>query len=124
MSGGSYNYAYMGIEQTACEVRIRAEGNPLRLAFAAHLDLVAKALHDLEWVDSSDYAHGDEVVAIRECLGGDGPVLAEIERQVAALAATVAEIRNRARPVRDLCMTCGVAPQCAEGPYCHRCWPE
>jgi len=47
---------------------------PERKAFAKHLQLVAKALHDIEWVDSGDYGLGDENDAIRACLGG-GAVL-------------------------------------------------
>jgi hypothetical protein len=39
-----------------------------RRAFAAHLKLVAKALHDVEWVDSGDYGPGHESAAIRACL--------------------------------------------------------
>jgi hypothetical protein len=35
-----------------------------RKAFGKHLILVAKALHDIEWVDSCDYGEGDEVKAI------------------------------------------------------------
>lgn len=39
-----------------------------RKIFYEHLQLVAKALHDIEWVDSSDCAPGDENAAIDECL--------------------------------------------------------
>lgn len=41
---------------------------PERRAFKEHLALVAKALHDIEWVDSGDYGPGDENKAIRACL--------------------------------------------------------
>jgi len=64
MSGGSLNYAYSRVEDTANEVAMRAETN-LHKAFAVHLRKVAKALHDLEWVLSSDYARGDEIESIR-----------------------------------------------------------
>jgi len=30
---------------------------------------VAKAMHDIEWVDSSDFCEGDEIKAINEALG-------------------------------------------------------
>lgn len=53
---------------------------PERRAFLAHLQLVAAALHDIEWVDSGDCGPGDENAAIRACIG-DGPALdAAIER--------------------------------------------
>ena len=53
---------------------------PERRAFLAHLQLVAAALHDIEWVDSGDCGPGDENAAIRACVG-DGRVLdAAIER--------------------------------------------
>lgn len=66
MSGGSMQYLYRRLLDEvdfACDT-------PERKAFAAHLELVAKALHDIEWVDSGDYGPGDENAAIRACLGG------------------------------------------------------
>ena len=35
--------------------------------FIGLLRIVAKAAHDIEWVDSGDYGPGDEVAAIRAC---------------------------------------------------------
>lgn len=70
MSGGSYGYAYGKIEDLANEIR---PTSPLRKAFKTHLRKVAKACHDIEWVDSGDYGPGDEDEAIRACLGKDGP---------------------------------------------------
>ena len=64
MSGGSLNYAYSQVESIAYDVLRRADSN-LHRAFGKHLLKVAQALHDLEWVLSSDYAIGDEVDAIR-----------------------------------------------------------
>ena len=64
MSGGSLNYAYSQVENAAYELMRRGETN-LHKAFAVHLMKCAKALHDVEWVLSSDYSHGDEVEAIR-----------------------------------------------------------
>ncbi len=66
MSGGSYNYAYSHIENLAVEIQPK---NALRKAFIKHLMKVAKAAHDIEWVDSSDKSEGDEDVAIRAVLG-------------------------------------------------------
>ena len=64
MSGGSMNYLYSKIEYGASF----EQSTPLRRAFKSHLLKVAKALHDIEWVDSCDYAKGDEDEAIRACL--------------------------------------------------------
>ena len=72
MSGGSMNYIYSKLEY---EATFR-EDTPERKAFAKHLKLVAKALHDIEWVDSSDYGPGDENAAIMACLS-DAAVLQE-----------------------------------------------
>ena len=72
MSGGSYDYAYGKIEDLASDIR---PTSPLRKAFKTHLRKVAKACHDIEWVDSSDCGPGDEDEAIRACLGKDGPAL-------------------------------------------------
>lgn len=78
MSGGSYNYAYGNVENFAHEMR--ATDNPLRRAFRTHLLLVAKAMHDIEWVDSHDKSPGDENEAIRAVLGAgaDAAQMAEI----------------------------------------------
>ena len=65
MSGGSYDYICYRVYDAADAI---LDNTPLRKAFVAHLRLVAKALHDLEWVDSADYARGDEEESIRECL--------------------------------------------------------
>ena len=63
MSGGSMGYLYSKLEYAEFD-----EDTPHRKAFAAHLKLVAKALHDIEWVDSCDYGPGDENAAIEACL--------------------------------------------------------
>ena len=68
MSGGSMNYLYSRIEMDATF----EQNTPLRRAFAKHLELVCKALHDIEWVDSADYGPGDENAAIRACLQHGG----------------------------------------------------
>ena len=70
MSGGSLDYVYSSVESVAREIETRAE-TTLQKAFAKHLDLVAKALHDLEWVYSSDYGPGDEEEAIKKCLSNE-----------------------------------------------------
>jgi len=88
MSGGSMNYLYSKIEYEATFQR----NTPERKAFAKHLVKVAKALHDIEWVDSADYGPGDDTEAIRACLG-DGPILeAAIEQAKEAAEVLKAEI--------------------------------
>ena len=63
--GGSMDYLYRKVMDAEFD-----EDTPERKAFAAHLKLVAKALHDIEWVDSCDYGPGDENESIRACLAG------------------------------------------------------
>ena len=62
MSGGSMGYLYLKIEEIAFD--LGRSSDLRRRAFATHLDKVAKALHDIEWVDSGDKGPGDDVEAI------------------------------------------------------------
>lgn len=90
MSGGSMNYLYSKLGYDANF----STNTPERRAFAAHLVKVAKALHDIEWVDSNDYGPGDENEAIRACLG-DAPVLeAAIEQAHEAAKVLLAELER------------------------------
>lgn len=66
MSGGSYDYACFKIDNMVDELR-HTESNPRRAAFKKLLGLVAKAMHDIEWVDSCDYGKGDDHAAIDAC---------------------------------------------------------
>lgn len=87
MSGGSMDYLYLKIQDASFR-----EHTPERRAFAKHLQLVAEALHDIEWVDSCDYGQGDESAAIRKCLA-PGAILeaaiADAEKARQALAAEI-----------------------------------
>lgn len=76
MSGGSMNYLYSKLENDA-EFR---HTTPERKAFAKHLEKVAKALHDIEWVDSGDYGHGEDSEAIRACLSSGAVLEVAIEK--------------------------------------------
>lgn len=67
MSGGSYNYAFRGVEEMAESLESQ-RSTPERLAFAALLRRVARAMHDIEWVDSCDMGDGKEVAAIMACI--------------------------------------------------------
>lgn len=66
MSGGAYDYGYQRIEEMADSMGQGA--TPLRKRFIDHLRKVARAMHDVEWVDSGDWGEGDENDAIRACL--------------------------------------------------------
>ena len=93
MSGGSMNYLYAKL-QYDCSFNTNT---PERRAFKKHLELISKALHDIEWVDSGDYGPGDENAAIRACIG-DGKILeGAVEAAQEAMKALQAEI-GRAKP--------------------------
>jgi hypothetical protein len=70
VSGGSYDYVYIRLQDLAAD--IQANDDPLRIAFKAHLEKVANAMHDIEWVDSGDRCPGAEHDAIRAVLADDG----------------------------------------------------
>lgn len=53
MSGGAYEYASYKLETLAESIRDQ-HTDPLRRAFADHIRLIAKAMHDIEWADSGD----------------------------------------------------------------------
>lgn len=87
MSGGSWDYCYQNVNEVAD--RLCISPNPLRRAFGRHVALVAKALHDIEWVDSCDYSEGDEVDAIYAVLGER-----VVERELQEVRADVARLRD------------------------------
>jgi hypothetical protein len=83
MSGGSLDYACYKVEEIAGQVASRAE-TPLHRAFAEHLQLVAGALHDLEWVWSCDYGPGREVEAISAVVSRADVLAAATQRAIKA----------------------------------------
>lgn len=87
MSGGSMGYLYSKVEYADF-----LANTPERIAFAKHLALVAKALHDIEWVDSGDYGPGDDSESIRACLGDGAVLIAAIGEAKKVLASLKAEI--------------------------------
>jgi hypothetical protein len=88
MSGGSMNYLYSKIEY-----ELKFDRNtPERKAFWKHMQLVTKALHDIEWVDSGDYGPGDEIAAIKACLSSTAPLESAAEDAREALAALQLEL--------------------------------
>jgi hypothetical protein len=64
MSGGSYDYIFAAIEDIDV---LKWSSNPKRKRFQKLLKLVAKAMHDIEWVDSGDYTPGEENASIDAC---------------------------------------------------------
>ena len=83
MSGGSMDYLYSKLEYATFKL-----DTPERRAFWAHTQLVSKALHDIEWVDSGDSSPGDENAAIMACITKSDVLTAAIEtarEQVAEL---------------------------------------
>ena len=82
------NYLYIRLENDA-DFR---PTTPERKAFSALLKKVAKALHDIEWVDSGDYGPGDDSEAIRACLGQGMALEAAIENAHEALKDLRAEL--------------------------------
>lgn len=87
MSGGSMDYLYCKVQQASF-----SKDTPERIAFAKHLQLVADALHAIEWVDSGDFGDGDESEPIRKCLGKTGCLEAAIEEAKKAMGSLQDEI--------------------------------
>lgn len=64
MSGGSMDYLYSRVQDAEFE-----ENTPERKAFRKHLNLVAKALREIEWADSCDTSPGQyDTPAIMACI--------------------------------------------------------
>lgn len=100
MSGGSWNYLHQDIEDAARRLVHGAHSSCVeeRVALGRLLEKVARAMHDIEWVDSCDYGKGDEREAILACVGSldaaaeaaADRLAAEIDRAQAILK-TIAE---------------------------------
>ena len=77
MSGGAYDYVNWKIQEFAENLSKTVE-NPRRDAFKQLLILVSEAAHEIEWVDSGDYAPGDEnkaIDAVFAFLGNDPEII-------------------------------------------------
>lgn len=68
MSGGSWDYVYRHFDEIADRLE-SASTSAIRRALGKRVRFLAKAMHDIEWVDSSDYAQGDDRDAIIDALG-------------------------------------------------------
>ena len=67
MSGGSWDYLYLRVEDAA--ERMALDDKPMRKEFAVHLVLVAKALKAVELCDSFDCSPPQDSDAIKRALG-------------------------------------------------------
>lgn len=85
MSGGSYEYFHYRIEEVAKEIAMRHSRSAPHRAFAALLMKVAKAMHDVEWVDSGDMGPGDDLEAIQACLSNTDELQAAVEQAKEAM---------------------------------------
>lgn len=63
MSGGMLDYSYEKVNEISDMIKEKSD-KEIHRTFADHLDDVADALHDIEWVLSADYGEGDEVESI------------------------------------------------------------
>lgn len=68
-------YRVQDVAEKLCKDEI-----PYRRAFGDHLKLIAKALHDIEWVDSSDMSHPDDEKAIMDCIS-KSDVLVQVKKE-------------------------------------------
>lgn len=98
MSGGSWDYVYFKVEEVA--ERLQAEKCPHRRVLGDSLKLYAKALHDIEWVDSGDAVKGDEMEAIYRALehGGhsvDVMALGKLKEDAEELIAVMKKMMGR-----------------------------
>lgn len=66
MSGGQYDYFFSKLSCFISDVRYNRDSplTPKREQFLKLLELVEKACHDIEWVDSADMGPGDEDAAL------------------------------------------------------------
>jgi len=69
MSGGSWDYLCHKVEDAANN--LKHESCPSRRAFGRHLENIAYALHEIEWVDSGDKGHPADIIAIRSVFSDD-----------------------------------------------------
>ena len=66
MSGGSWDYAYRGVEDVAR--KLTYERNENRAELGKALLVFAEALHAIEWCDSCDWSSEQEDEAVKKAL--------------------------------------------------------
>ena len=99
MSGGAYDYITFKFMEMADTLR-HTDTDPRRAAFAKLLKLVAKATHDIEWVDSCDYGPGDDhasIDAVFAFLGKDP----EIIKKAAAYDSMKTQLKEFFKDIKD-----------------------
>jgi len=97
MSGGSWEYVSYKVEEVAdrlVDTGVDESCSALRRALGEKLGLFARALHEIEWVDSFDTGPGNEEAAIRAALGEDADAL--------ALAVLVEDVKAVAERLEDV----------------------
>jgi hypothetical protein len=95
MSGGSYDYAYGHLENFFIEeFEKNLNDDPLRIAFLAHIKNVARAMHDIEWVDSGDYGKNGDHKAILACLHPE-PLDATVRARLLELSNNLRELASQ-----------------------------
>lgn len=99
MSGGHFSYCYSQVDSMAEEL-LRSK-DPLHQAFGKHLFLVAKAMHDVEWVYSCDYGEGDDEAAILAVLQVPRPV-ATAQALSERLGEDIAKAKEILRQIQEM----------------------
>lgn len=79
MSGGSLEYLCFKVQDAVHTIAHYERGGPRWAAFAEHLNLVADALHDCEWVMSSDYGYDGANESIDKVITADQAGVAALE---------------------------------------------
>lgn len=98
MSGGSMDYLYSKFEDGLDFIRC---DTTLRIAFKKHCLKVAKALHDIEWVQSGDMSHPDDEPAMRACLE-PGAELNEAVRAAESAMFDLKQVLDKAKAAASL----------------------
>lgn len=97
MSGGSWDYMFGKMDEAGA--RLFGSSNYLRRALGRRMVKMAKAMHDIEWVDSGDYSPGDDTKAIQQALGKDAKAL-ELYEVVEAGRKVLVELQTALEKVK------------------------
>lgn len=90
------DYLFSKVEDVA--LWLKEEKDPYRAMFGNHLLKVARALHEIEWVDSCDKSYPDDINAIKQVF--DNPD--ELALSVALDRAQ--ETINELKSIREQCI--------------------
>lgn len=100
MSGGSLDYFYDKVDEIRGRIQDRAgdyKRKAMILAFAAHMDKVSKALHDLEWTFSGDYKEDQFEKSVMACISKSDildTATAQAELALKELTKAIEEAKN------------------------------